>query len=186
MSKAFTKDGDENENEALPELEDSIVPGGKNYITPHGAEKLRAEFKELKFKERPEVTRVVSWAAGNGDRSENADYQYGKKRLREIDRRLRFLAKRLEAAEIIDPEKITVTHVQFGATVEIEFEDGRQRTYSIVGLDEADVSRGKISWLSPIARALMKTSEGDTVTLNAPGGQQEISVLSVSYIAIPA
>lgn len=184
MSKAFTKEDDDSGDD-LPEIENSIVPGGKNYITPQGAEKLRSEFKELKCKERPEVTRVVSWAAGNGDRSENADYQYGKKRLREIDRRLRFLAKRIESAEVIDPEKITVTYVQFGATVEIEFEDGRQRKYSIVGMDEADVSSGKISWLSPIARALMGTSEGDSVTFSAPGGQQEISVLSVTYVAIP-
>jgi transcription elongation factor GreB len=183
MSKAFTKE-DILSDEDATNAEIPAIPGGKNYITPAGAEALRQEFKKLRYEERPEVTRVVSWAAGNGDRSENGDYLYGKKRLREIDRRMRFLAKRLESAEIIDPCSVKVSHVQFGATVTILFEDGKERTYSIVGIDEADVNQGKISWMSPLARALMKASEGDVVTFNAPGGQQEIEVVKVEYIPL--
>jgi transcription elongation factor GreB len=183
MSKAFTREDDSQaEDTVLPE--ESSIPGGKNYITPIGADRLRKELKKLKFEERPEVTRTVSWAAGNGDRSENGDYLYGKKRLREIDRRMRFLAKRLEAAEIIDPLLVKVAHIQFGATVTMIFEDGVQKTYAIVGMDEADVNKGKISWMSPLARALMKGNAGDVVTFHAPGGEQEIEIVSVVYTAI--
>lgn len=183
MSKAFTKE-DDNASDAVSDADIPSIPGGKNYMTPGGAERMRQELKKLRYEERPEVTKVVSWAAGNGDRSENGDYLYGKKRLREIDRRMRFLAKRLEAAEIIDPLSVKVSHVQFGATVTIEYEDGAQRTYSIVGIDEADASKGKISWMSPLARSLMKGSAGDFVTFHAPGGTQEIEIVSVEYIAI--
>ncbi len=180
MSKAFTRDGDENNTEVDTEV-DASVPGGKNYITPAGAERLRAELRKLRYEERPEVTKTVAWAAGNGDRSENGDYLYGKKRLREIDKRMRFLAKRLEAAEVVDPLAITVDYVQFGATVNIRFEDDSERTYSIVGVDEVDVSKGRISWMSPLARALLKAREGDIVTFNSPKGQQDVEVLSVVY-----
>jgi transcription elongation factor GreB len=181
MSKAFTREDDRDDADTSPEVK---VPQGKNYITPAGAERLRQEFKKLRYEERPEVTRVVSWAAGNGDRSENGDYLYGKKRLREIDKRMRFLAKRLESAEIIDPTAITVDYVQFGATVTVLFEDDTERTYAIVGIDEIDVSRGRISWQSPLARALLKAQEGDVVTFNSPKGAQEVEVLTVLYVFI--
>jgi transcription elongation factor GreB len=183
MSKAFTKE-DDGSNENSENSEVPAIPGGKNYMTPAGAERMRQELKKLRYEERPEVTRVVSWAAGHGDRSENGDYLYGKKRLREIDRRMRFLAKRLEAAEVIDPTTIKASHVQFGATVTIQYEDGIEKTFAIVGIDEADVTQGKISWMSPLARALMKGSEGDVVTFQAPGGQQEIEILSIKYVAV--
>jgi len=183
MSKAFTKESD-GKSDSLDAEKDAAVPGGKNYITPHGAEALRRELKTLRYEERPEVTKTVAWAAGNGDRSENGDYLYGKKRLREIDKRMRFLAKRLESAEIVDPLAVKVTHVQFGATVTLRYEDGSEKTYSIVGIDEVDLLKGRISWMSPVARALMKMSEGDIVTFNSPKGQQEVEVLKVRYIAI--
>lgn len=184
MSKAFTRDGDENNTEVDADV-DASVPGGKNYITPAGAERLRAELRKLRYEERPEVTKTVAWAAGNGDRSENGDYLYGKKRLREIDKRMRFLAKRLEAAEVVDPLAINAEHVQFGATVKIRFEDDSERTYSIVGVDEVDVAKGRISWMSPLAKALLKAKEGDFVTFNSPKGQQDIEVLSVVYKELP-
>ena len=184
MSKAFTRDGDENNTEVDADV-DASVPGGKNYITPAGAERLRAELRKLRYEERPEVTKTVAWAAGNGDRSENGDYLYGKKRLREIDKRMRFLAKRLEAAEVVDPLAINAEYVQFGATVKIRFEDDSERTYSIVGVDEVDVAKGRISWMSPLAKALLKAKEGDFVTFNSPKGQQDIEVLSVVYKALP-
>ncbi len=183
MSKAFTRE-DSNDTESVDSEVDASVPGGKNYITPAGAEALRAELKKLRYEERPEVTRIVSWAAGNGDRSENGDYLYGKKRLREIDKRMRFLAKRLEAAEIVDPLAIQVSYVQFGATVTLRYEDGSEKTYSIVGVDEVDLSKGRISWMSPLARALLKASEGDLVTFHSPKGQQDVEVISVRYIPI--
>lgn len=184
MSKAFTRDGDENNTEVDRDV-DASVPGGKNYITPAGAERLRAELKKLRYEERPEVTKVVSWAAGNGDRSENGDYLYGKKRLREIDKRMRFLAKRLEAAEVVDPLAITVPYVQFGATVTLRFEDDTEKTYSIVGVDEVEVNRGRISWMSPLAKALLKAKAGDYVTFHSPKGEQEVEVLSVVYKELP-
>lgn len=180
MSKAFTRDGDENNTEVDTEV-DASIPGGKNYITPAGAERLRAELKKLRYEERPEVTKTVAWAAGNGDRSENGDYLYGKKRLREIDKRMRFLAKRLEAAEVVDPLAINVEYVQFGATVSLRFEDDSEKTYSIVGVDEVEVNRGRISWMSPLARALLKAKAGDYVTFHSPKGEQEVEVLAVVY-----
>ncbi len=183
MSKAFVKGDGEDDHDNDVEIE-PVVPGGKNYMTPAGAERMRQELRKLRYEERPEVTRVVSWAAGNGDRSENGDYLYGKKRLREIDKRMRFLAKRLESAEIVDPLSITASYVQFGATVKIRYEDGSEKTFSIVGIDEVDLAHGRISWVSPLARALMRASEGEFVTFHSPKGQQAIEILSVTYIAL--
>lgn len=178
MSKAFTReeDHDDDELEAAPKL-----PGGKNYITPSGHKKLLDELKFLKHKERPEVTATVAWAAGNGDRSENGDYLYGKKRLREIDRRLRFLNKRLENAEIVDPSKITADQVLFGATVTIRDEEDREKVYSIVGVDEIDLDKGKISWVSPLGSALLKAREGDVVMFRSPRGMKEIEVMKIEF-----
>jgi transcription elongation factor GreB len=181
MSKAFTRETDtEDDEEALP----ALPAGGRNYITPHGYARLRAELLHLIDEERPKVVEVVHWAASNGDRSENGDYLYGKKRLREIDRRIRFLTKRLEIAEVADP---TVHHgraqVFFGATVTYAEESGDERTITIVGIDEADSLKGQVSWISPIARALLKAQEGDVVRLVTPAGAQEIEVLQVRYPA---
>ena len=183
MSKAFTRetDGDDGEDDAaLPEL----PGGGKNYMTPQGFARLRAELIELMDEERPKVVEAVHWAAKNGDRSENGDYIYGKKRLREIDRRIRFLTKRLEIAEVTDP---AVHHggdqVFFGATVTYADESGQERTVTILGIDEAESSKGQVSWVSPIARALLKAREGDVVKLVTPLGAQEVEVLEVRYPA---
>lgn len=183
MSKAFVKDDGESDRDLDADV-DVSVPGGKNYMTPTGAERMRQELRKLRYEERPEVTRVVAWAAGNGDRSENGDYLYGKKRLREIDKRMRFLAKRLESAEIVDPLLIQAEYVQFGATVTIRYEDDSEKTYSIVGIDEVDLAKGRISWMSPLARALLKANEGDIVAFHSPKGQQEIEVVQVVYVAI--
>jgi transcription elongation factor GreB len=157
----------------------------KNYITPQGLQRLKEEHRFLLTRERPAVTRVVAWAASNGDRSENADYQYGKRRLREIDRRIRFLTKRIDAAEIVDPEAPraarAATQVFFGATVRYATAGGRERVVSIVGQDEVDLARNHISWVSPLARALMKSREGDRVILRAPGGTEHLEILEVRY-----
>jgi transcription elongation factor GreB len=161
----------------------------KNYITPSGLQRLRDELRFLLTRERPAVTQTVAWAASNGDRSENADYQYGKRRLRQIDRRIRFLTKRIDAAEVVDPESPragrAATHVFFGATVRYADADGTERVVSIVGLDEVDLDRNHISWVSPLARALMKSGPGDTVVLSAPGRTQRLHVLRVRYERIP-
>jgi transcription elongation factor GreB len=161
----------------------------KNYITPPGLQRLRDELRFLLSRERPAVTAVVAWAAGNGDRSENADYQYGKRRLRQIDRRIRFLRKRIDAAEVVDPQAPrsgrAATHVFFGATVCYTDPAGTERTVSIVGLDEVDLDRNHISWVSPLARALMKAGAGDVVTVHAPGGTQRLEILEVRYEQIP-
>jgi len=187
MSKAFTREDDapeedfEGDDDANP-----IPPGSKNYLTPLGWRRLRDELQWLVNSERPEVTNVVSWAAKLGDRSENADYQYGKKRLREIDRRIRYLTKRLEAAEVVDPATREDTdQVFFGATVTYADRAGTEHTVRIVGIDEMDPSKHYVSWISPIARALIKAREGDTVSLNAPGGVQELEIIEVRYEAIP-
>jgi len=156
----------------------------KNYITPSGLEKLREEFRILKYEERPKVVEVVAWAAGNGDRSENGDYIYGKKRLREIDKRLRFLNKRLDNAEVVDPRKVVSEQILFGATVTLLDDDGVEKIYTIVGIDETEVERGKISWKSPIARALFKARVGDYVTFQAPQGERGFEILEVCYKAI--
>src|SRR5688572_18743921 len=192
MNKAFTKqpddEGDEHDD-AAEEAERVQVAGVKNYITPSGLQRLKDEHRFLLTRERPAVTRVVTWAAGNGDRSENADYQYGKRRLREIDRRIRFLTKRIDAAEIVDPEAPRVgraaTQVFFGATVRYVNASGTERVVSVVGLDEVDLDRNHISWLSPLARALMKSGLGDRVVLHAPGATEQLQILEVRYQRIP-
>ena len=157
----------------------------KNYITPSGLERLKDEHKFLLTRERPAVTKVVSWAAGNGDRSENADYRYGKRRLRQIDGRIRFLTKRIEAAEVVDPERPrsgqAAARAYFGATVRYANAAGDEREVSIVGTDEIDLNRNHISWVSPLARALMKSAEGDSVVLHVPGGTENLTVLEVRY-----
>ena len=184
MSKAFTKENDQEDEE--PEEGGSPLPAGsKNYITPGGHQRLKDEFQYLLKKDRPAVTASVSWAAKNGDRSENADYQYGKKRLREIDRRLRFLTKRLDIAEVVDSatprEDELADQVFFGAAVTYANRQGDEKTITIVGVDEVDLKRNHISWISPIARALMKARPGDSVTLRAPGGVEELDVIDVRY-----
>jgi transcription elongation factor GreB len=181
MSKAFVKDdapADEDEEESGTPL----PVGSKNYMTPAGHARLQAEFSHLVKIERPQVVNVVSWAAGNGDRSENGDYIYGKKRLREIDRRLRFLTKRLDHAVVVDPtEQQNTECVYFGATVSVMDENGDEFTYSIVGLDEAEPSRGRISWVSPLARALLKARLGDCVRFQSPGGLRELEIVAIEY-----
>jgi len=156
---------------------------GKNYITPQGFKRLEEEIKRLRFKERPEITAMVAWAASNGDRSENGDYIYGKKRLREIDRRIEYLSKRLDAAEIVDPTGTNANEVRFGATVTLLDEEGGEKVFAIVGSDEVDVSQGKISWLSPLGAALLraKAKEGDWVTFQSPKGEQAVQVLKIEY-----
>ena len=161
----------------------------KNYITPSGLQRLEDEHRFLLARERPAVTQVVAWAASNGDRSENADYQYGKRRLRQIDRRIRFLTKRIDAAEVVDPQAPrqgrASTHVFFGATVRYANDAGAERVVSIVGVDEIDLNRNQISWVSPLARALMKSGPGDRVILHAPGGTEQLEILDVRYERIP-
>ena len=180
MSKAFTKesDGDDDEGLSLPPL----PAGGKNYITPAGYARLRTELLALIDDERPKLVEIVHWAASNGDRSENGDYLYGKKRLREIDRRIRFLTKRLEIAEVVDPSvHIGSDQVFFGASVTYADSDGSEREVTIMGIDEADSALGQISWISPVARALLKAREGDEVQLPTPGGQRTLEILAVRY-----
>lgn len=183
MSKAFTKDTDGDEDDLPAELK--VPAGSKNYMTPQGWQRMKTELFDLVNKERPHVTQVVNWAASNGDRSENADYQYGKRRLREIDRRIRFLSKRLEAAEVIDPETREATEqIFFSATVTYLREDGREETVSIVGIDETNFSLNHISWTSPVARALIKAREGDVVLLRTPAGHEELEITEVRYTKI--
>ncbi|RZL65948.1 MAG: transcription elongation factor GreB [Variovorax sp.] len=183
MNKAFTKESDADaDDDGTPEVAQPLPAGGKNYITPTGYARLRDELLELMDVERPKIVETVHWAAKNGDRSENGDYLYGKKRLREIDRRIRFLTKRLEIAEVTDP---SVHHgsdqIYFGATVRYADEAGEERVVTILGIDEANSAEAEVSWISPVARALLKAREGDVVKLLAPGGAREIEVLSVSY-----
>jgi transcription elongation factor GreB len=172
--------------------EDARAPGSpapRNYITPGGLQRLKDEHRFLLNRERPAVTQVVAWAASNGDRSENADYQYNKRRLRQIDRRIRFLTQRIDAAEIVDPEAPRVGAAArkafFGATVRYVTAAGAERTVRIVGLDEIDLDRDYISWKSPLAGALMKSAAGDSVILRAPGGAEELEILEVRYERIP-
>jgi transcription elongation factor GreB len=182
MSKAFTKETENDGDDDGPEDAPSLPAGTKNYMTPAGAKRLQDELRNLTRVERPKVVEVVSWAAGNGDRSENGDYLYGKKRLREIDRRIRFLVKRLEIAEIVDPaQQKRRDQVFFGATVTYETARGIENTVTIVGVDEADIERGQVSWISPIARALLKAREGDTVELRTPAGPEQIEVVEIRY-----
>lgn len=186
MSKAFTKEPDEDAPEEERDIQEAKLPSGaKNYITPGGLRRLQDELYELRYVERPEVTAIVSWAAENGDRSENADYQYGKRRLYQIDRRLRFLAKRIRAAEVVDPaERGEDGHIYFGATVTLRDENDALKTYSIVGVDEADASSNRISWISPLARALRGKEEGDAVIFRSPGGIRELEVEKVQYVRL--
>ena len=187
MSKAFTREDDAPDEDFEGDEEANPIPAGsKNYLTPHGWRRMRDELTWLVKTERPEVTSVVSWAAKLGDRSENADYQYGKKRLREIDRRIRYLTKRLEAGEVVDPATREETdQVFFGATVTYANARGEENTVRIVGIDETDPARHYVSWISPIARALIKAREGDTVVLRTPAGDEEIAILEVRYEEIP-
>jgi transcription elongation factor GreB len=179
MRNAFTKESDSH----------AQVARVKNYITPSGLQRLKDEHRFLLTRERPAVTQVVAWAASNGDRSENADYQYGKRRLREIDRRIRFLTKRIDAAEVVDPEipraGRAATRIFFGATVRYANAAGTERVVSIVGTDEVDLHRNHVSWVSPLARALMKSGPGDRVVLHAPGSTERLQILEVRYERIP-
>ena len=189
MSKAFTRESDADADaDDDAELAPPALPAGtKNYLTPPGYTRLRAELLELLDVERPKIVEVVSWAAKNGDRSENGDYLYGKKRLREIDRRIRFLTKRLDIAEVADPSQHHGRdQVFFGATVTYVNQRDEQRTITIKGIDEVDNLQGEISWVSPIARALLKTRVGDEVQLMTPGGLEQIEVVEVHYPAPPA
>jgi transcription elongation factor GreB len=182
MSKAFTRETDSDADDDLPEP--AVLPTGVNYITRAGYDRLRTELMALIDDERPRIVEIVHWAASNGDRSENGDYLYGKKRLREIDRRIRFLTRRLEVAEVVDcSQHHGGDQVFFGATVTYADDEGRETTVTILGVDEADSSRGEISWVSPVARALLKARVGDLVRLVVPGGSQELEILSVSYPA---
>lgn len=181
MSKAFVKE-DADASEGLPDEPAALPVGTRNYITPAGFRRMQDELKRLQYEERPRVVEIVAWAAGNGDRSENGDYIYGKQRLREIDRRCRFLVKRLESAEVVDPARQrNLDRVFFGATVTYATAAGEERTVTIVGIDEVDADNGRVSWISPIARALMKAREGDVVELRTPHGAEPIEVLEISY-----
>jgi transcription elongation factor GreB len=183
MNKAFVKESDQNDDDAGPEAP-SLPAGVKNYMTVQGYQRLRAELARLMNEERPAVVQVVSWAASNGDRSENGDYLYGKKRLREIDRRMRLLTKRLEIAEVVDPAvQPNKDQVFFGANVVYMDRAGQEHRVTIVGVDEAEPLQGRISWISPVARALIKAREGDTVTLRTPAGVDELEILEVGYPA---
>lgn len=184
MSKAFVKETDDDSDDDGEIKAPSIPKGSKNYITPAGAKKLKDELHELLHDKRPELTKVIAWAASNGDRSENADYTYGKRRLREMDKRIRFLEKRIENFEIIDPASIKADRVLFGATVTVEDEEGVQKTYSIVGIDESDASQNRISWISPLAMALLKAGVGDIVTFKSPKGPREFEIIKISYRAL--
>jgi transcription elongation factor GreB len=181
VSKAFTKETETEEE--LPEEQGERLPeGAKNYITPAGFERLRDELQQLLRVERPKVVETVSWAAGNGDRSENGDYIYGKKRLREIDRRIRFLSKRLEISQVVDPAaQKNQARIFFGATVTYANSRGEEKTVTIVGVDEADLDEGKVSWVAPISRALRGAEEGDTVELRTPAGVETIEVIAIRY-----
>jgi len=188
MSKAFTHEETEVDDDLAAEAGSPLPAGSRNYMTPGGFARLRSELDALVARERPELVATVAWAAGNGDRSENGDYIYGKKRLREIDRRIRFLIRRLDLAEVVDPatprDDDAADQVYFGATVVVRDAAGAARTISIVGVDEIDTERGYISWVSPMARALIKAREGDTVTVRTPGGAEELEIVEVRYAAL--
>ena len=187
MNKAFTRETDDTEDD-VPDSAPLLPAGTKNYMTPGGFARLKSELDQLLGAERPELVATIAWAAGNGDRSENGDYIYGKKRLREVDRRIRFLIKRLDNAEVVDPTARPGAEdedrVYFGATIDIVNARGEPRTVSIVGVDEIDTARGYISWVSPMARALIKAREGDTVTLQTPGGPEELEIAAVRYVPL--
>jgi len=181
MNKAFTRENDDDADDDLP-AEQRLPASTKNYLTPGGWRRLKEELYHLVHRERPEVVQVVNWAASNGDRSENGDYIYGKRRLREIDRRIRFLTKRLEIAEVVDPELREPTdQIFFSATVLILRGSGQEQLLRIVGVDETDLTRNHISWVSPIARCLLKAREGDSVVFRGPEGNEDIEILEVRY-----
>jgi transcription elongation factor GreB len=180
MSKAFTKESDDEEDLDL-EAAESAPRVEKNYITPAGYRRLREELAALWEVERPKLVETIAWAASNGDRSENADYIYGKRRLREVDRRVRFLSKRIDSAEVVNSAGRDDDRAYFGATVTYRDGAGVERTVSIVGIDEVDPARGRVSWISPVAKALLRAREGDVVTLRTPAGAEEIEVLDVRY-----
>ncbi|HRK08561.1 MAG TPA: transcription elongation factor GreB [Pseudobdellovibrionaceae bacterium] len=199
MSKAFVREDDDNNAGDVEGLDaadmggdeaDDVAAkaiaqaGGKNYITLKGLEKLKAELHELLHVERPKVVDVVAWAASNGDRSENADYTYGKKRLREIDRRVRFLQKRIDMAVPVDPATQRGQKVLFGASVTVVDESGREREYAIVGVDETNAERGRVSWISPIGRALLQAQVGDVVVLRSPKGDEDLEIVKLEYKAL--
>lgn len=179
MSKAFTKESDDDNEPEKPELP-SV--NDKNYVTPFGLTQLQDEFKQLMYVERPKIVETVRWAAGNGDRSENGDYIYGKKRLREIDRRVRYLTKRIDNAIVVDPNlQKNLTKVFFGATVTYSQGRSKKTTVKIVGIDEANLNEGKISWISPLAKALLKSEVGDIVKIHTPEGDMSVEVLKIEY-----
>ena len=180
MSKAFTKESDDGEDLDL-EAAESAPQVEKNYITPAGYRRLREELAVLWEVERPKLVETIAWAASNGDRSENADYIYGKRRLREVDRRVRFLSKRIDSAEVVDNAGRDDDRAYFGATVAYRDGAGVERTVSIVGIDEVEPARGRVSWISPVAKALLRAREGDVVTLRTPAGAEEVEVLEVRY-----
>lgn len=188
MSKAFTSEDTPADDETEGPDVSPLPAGARNYMTPGGFARLRRELDALVSTERPELVATVAWAAGNGDRSENGDYIYGKKRLREIDRRIRFLVRRLDNAEVVDPamprDEDAASRVYFGATVTVANVAGDERTISIVGIDEIDTQHGYISWISPMARALMKAREGDTVAVRTPGGVEQLDIVAVRYVAL--
>ena len=182
MSKAFTKETDDAADEVEFDSGPALPAGAKNYITAEGHRRLQDELRALVKTERPKVVETVSWAAGNGDRSENGDYIYGKKRLREIDGRIRFLTKRLEAAEVVNPAaQANRDQVFFGATVTYATPDDKEHTVTIVGIDEADIDHGKVSWIAPVARALLKARVGDVVEIKRPDGAEAIEVVTIAY-----
>ena len=182
MSKAFTKESDGDDEDDLPEESGGLPLAAKNYMTPAGFARMREELDALLRRERPAVVKVVTWAASNGDRSENGDYIYGKKRLREIDRRVRYLSKRLANAEVVDPARRAKTEqVFFGATVTYANGKGEERTIQIVGVDEVELEKGHVSWISSIAKALLRAEEGDLVKLRTPQGIEDIEVVKVEY-----
>jgi transcription elongation factor GreB len=185
MSKAFTKESDGDDDG--PELpDDAGIPGGfTNYITPAGHQRLNDELSHLWKVERPKLVETIAWAASNGDRSENGDYIYGKRKLREIDRRIRYLGKRLDSAVVVNNAGKNHDKVYFGATVTVADEEGEERTISIVGVDELDPARGRVSWISPIATALLKAQVGDVVTMRTPRGKEELEVLAIRYDELP-
>ncbi len=182
MSKAFTKESDGGDDNDDTEEVDALPAAVKNYMTPNGFAAMQNELRALLYGERPKVVETVAWAAGNGDRSENGDYIYGKKRLREIDRRVRYLSKRLESAEVVDPARQKhLQQVFFGATVTYAREDDSEHTVTLVGIDEIDVEHGKISWIAPMAKALLKARVGDRVELKTPNGSETIEVVTIRY-----
>jgi transcription elongation factor GreB len=185
MSKAFTRESDGDQDDGDDVVEPAVPSDFRNYITPAGLRRLHEELDRLWRVDRPKLVDIIAWAASNGDRSENGDYIYGKRKLREIDRRIRFLRKRIEAAEVVDNAGRMHEQVYFGATITVADEDGAPRTVTIVGVDESDPGRGRVSWISPIASALMKGAVGDVVTLRTPRGSEELEILEIRYDPLP-